>query len=78
MVLMIKHVSYPHAGDGDLYDCPACEVIMADKCEEFTADNCFVCGEPWQYCSGHGEIGDPEGFRVVIAHNKGDHSGCVS
>lgn len=26
----VPHSDYPHQGNGDLYDCPACEVIMAE------------------------------------------------
>ena len=25
--------------------------------------SCRVCGDPIDYCTGHGEIGDPEGYR---------------
>ena len=28
---VVPHAEYPHMGDGDLYDCPACEVIMAEE-----------------------------------------------
>lgn len=25
--------------------------------------SCRVCGEPIDYCTGHGELGDPDGYR---------------
>ena len=30
-----------------------------------SAEGCPACGEPADYCQGHGEIGDPEGFAIV-------------
>lgn len=40
-------------------------------------DYCPVCGEPVDYCQGHGEIGDdPEGFDIMTRHDSGDHSSC--
>ena len=26
---------------------------------------CPACGEPIDYCQGHGEIGDPEGYAIL-------------
>ena len=37
---------------------------------------CPVCAEPIDYCQGHGEIGDPAGFAILVAHDGGDHSRC--
>lgn len=37
---------------------------------------CPTCGEPIDYCQGHGEIGDPEGYANQVRHDAGDHSGC--
>jgi len=28
-------------------------------------DQCPVCLDPMDYCQGHGEIGDYEGFRIL-------------
>jgi|GEM_PF-2563844 len=39
-------------------------------------DNCPACGDPIDYCQGHGEIGDPAGFARLEAHDDGDHSDC--
>lgn len=39
-----------------------CYIIAMDK---YPIDECPVCLEPMDYCQGHGEIGDPEGFRVL-------------
>jgi hypothetical protein len=37
---------------------------------------CPACGDPIDYCQGHGEIGDPAGFAILAAHDDDDHSGC--
>ena len=29
-------------------------------------DDCPVCLDPIDYCQGHGEVGDPEGFRMLM------------
>jgi hypothetical protein len=76
----MEHSNYPHIGDGDLYDCPACDALMAERCESFCADNggqCPVCGDAMDYCQGHGETGDPIGFAILTAHDRGDHSTCI-
>lgn len=38
--------------------------------------SCPACGQPIDYCQGHGEIGDPEGARILEQHDDGDHSDC--
>ncbi|WIC89714.1 hypothetical protein SEA_BRAXOADDIE_92 [Rhodococcus phage Braxoaddie] len=38
---------------------------------------CVACGEVIDYCTGHGEIGDPDGARIIDAHDNDDHTGCV-
>lgn len=38
--------------------------------------HCPACGEPIDYCQGHGEIGDPVGAAILAAHDDGDHSRC--
>jgi hypothetical protein len=37
---------------------------------------CPACGEPIDYCGGHGEIGDPVGSAILVAHDAGDHDDC--
>lgn len=37
---------------------------------------CPACGDPIDYCSGHGEIGDPQGLAVLEGHDEGDHAHC--
>lgn len=37
---------------------------------------CPACGDPIDYCQGHGEIGDPAGRAILDAHDDGDHSQC--
>ena len=34
---------------------------------------CVACGEFIDYCQGHGEIGDPVGFAMLLAHDDGEH-----
>lgn len=38
---------------------------------------CPACGNPIDYCQGHGEIGDPIGFAILKAHDNGDHTVCA-
>lgn len=44
--------------------------------DEVGIDYCPACGQPVDYCQGHGESGDPEGFEVIAKHDNGDHEGC--
>jgi hypothetical protein len=37
---------------------------------------CPACGNPIDYCQGHGEVGDPAGRAILDAHDNDDHSGC--
>lgn len=37
---------------------------------------CPVCGDVIDYCQGHGEIGDPVGFAILINHSIGQHYRC--
>lgn len=37
---------------------------------------CTYCGDPNDYCLGHGDITDPPGFEALIAHDQGDHTLC--
>jgi hypothetical protein len=39
-------------------------------------DGCPACGSIIDYCQGHGEIGDPDGFAILALHDSGDHSEC--
>jgi hypothetical protein len=38
--------------------------------------SCPACGTVIDYCQGHGEIGDPAGFRLLAAHDDGNHEAC--
>jgi hypothetical protein len=42
----------------------------------YSLDNCPACGKPFDYCQGHGRIGDPAGYHVVLRHEYADHSHC--
>lgn len=37
---------------------------------------CPACGDAIDYCLGHGEMGDPSGYAILVAHDNGDHRGC--
>jgi hypothetical protein len=37
---------------------------------------CPACGDPIDYCGGHGEIGDPIGAEILSYHDQGDHFQC--
>lgn len=44
--------------------------------EEYGSSVCPVCGEDSDYCRGHGQIGDPYGYEVGLAHEADIHGGC--
>lgn len=44
--------------------------------DEAAYSSCPACGSPMDYCQGHGPMGDPAGFDVLIAHDEGNHYGC--
>jgi len=71
--------------EGDCFDCghaiddhdqrsqpPEC--IVGCDCGE--VGRCPACGDPTDYCTGHGPIGDPIGAAILAAHNGGNHAGC--
>lgn len=37
---------------------------------------CPACGDWMDFCSGHGEMGDPLGHAILQDHDNGDHSRC--
>jgi hypothetical protein len=38
--------------------------------------HCPACGDPIDYCQGHGQIGDPEGNQILWQHDHGEHEDC--
>ena len=39
---------------------------------------CPACGDPIDYCQGHGRIGDPIGYAIVTDHHENDrHDKCA-
>ncbi len=44
--------------------------------ESGDAYGCPACGEPSDYCQGHGPIGDPNGSDILDRHDNGDHTRC--
>ena len=41
-------------------------------------EHCPACGAPIEWCQGHGELGDPDGFLILALHDNDDHSECHS
>lgn len=41
-----------------------------------TWEGCPACGNPIDYCPGHGSLGDPEGYIIIGLHEDGIHSRC--
>lgn len=39
---------------------------------------CPACGDWIDYCQGHGDLGDPDGARILALHDDDDHSECHS
>lgn len=38
---------------------------------------CPACGSVIDYCQGHGEIGDPVGWAILVSHyDFNDHDSC--
>lgn len=44
--------------------------------EDYSA--CPVCGDPIDYCQGHGELGDPHGHAILTDHDNGNHDRCAT
>lgn len=40
--------------------------------------HCPACGEPIDYCAGHGKFGDPTGWAILERHDDGVHDDCSS
>jgi hypothetical protein len=38
---------------------------------------CPACGNPSDYCPGHGEMGDPNGYVILEMHETDNHSSCL-
>jgi hypothetical protein len=55
-----------------------CVICDPDEGDETSDDvsRCPACGDPIDYCTGHGEIGDPAGAAILARHDDGDHSWC--
>jgi hypothetical protein len=39
---------------------------------DYPNNECPICLDPLDYCPGHGEIGDPEGFRMLKEYHYKD------
>ena len=46
------------------------------QAELIAAGDCPVCGHAMVDCMGHSQWGDPNGWRVLVAHNGGLHERC--
>ena len=45
--------------------------------DEYLESGCPACGDPISYCQGHGEYGDPMGFRLLMLHDNDIHTLCA-
>ena len=52
--------------------------IVAIEADDYDVyyPHCPACGDPIDYCQGHGEIGDPVGAQILAAHEWGEHNNC--
>ncbi|AXH50363.1 hypothetical protein KNT99_gp83 [Gordonia phage NatB6] len=64
--------THPAGHDGDC----AVSIDGLDGLDGLDDERCVACGEPVDYCQGHGEIGDPVGRAILDAHDDGDHNNC--
>jgi len=52
-----------------------CEI--SGDCEDmYNEPRCPACGDLIDYCRGHGEMGDPDGYDILNSHDEGDHLLC--
>jgi len=51
------------------------DLVIYDEAAEFVS-RCPACGDPIDYCQGHGEIGDPDGYWILEQHDQGQHQYC--
>jgi hypothetical protein len=59
--------------------CSATEHAACERDDAYLGEGeCPACGNPLDYCPGHGAVGDPAGHRVLEMHEKGDHSRCIT
>lgn len=49
--------------------------LLGDDADMDTG-RCPACGDPIDFCTGHGPIGDPVGARILDQHDDGDHGDC--
>lgn len=49
---------------------------QTDDSEAESVSRCPACGDPIDYCQGHGAIGDPIGHSILSAHDDGYHGRC--
>lgn len=63
-------------------DTCTCSECKTQKLDEgiFTGEYvsiCPACSNPIDYCQGHGEIGDPDGYRILNMHDDDVHAECA-
>jgi len=49
---------------------------LGDTEDEDYESRCPACGDYIEYCRGHGESGDPEGYNLLLRHDNEDHRYC--
>ena len=61
---------------GEWYgDYVTADMATEDCPGEYT--RCPACGDPIDYCQGHGETGDPAGYATLAQHDAGNHNDCA-
>jgi predicted RNA-binding Zn-ribbon protein involved in translation (DUF1610 family) len=65
----------PSAPGLQVLGCGTCGGTI-EKHEHEPEARCPACGDPIDYCQGHGEIGDPDGWAILQAHDSDDHGSC--
>lgn len=67
----------PNSSIPDAIETIAHVALEFDRLEESDdTARCPVCGEPIDYCQGHGAIGDPLGYAKMVGHDDGRHGVC--
>lgn len=73
----VMHASERFAGRiyRDVMAEPGVYVLVVVEC--YPDLICPSCGEREEWCQGHGQIGDPVGYRIALAHDRGWHGRCA-
>lgn len=51
-------------------------VVQPGRTDPDGTSRCPACGDPIDYCQGHGPLGDRARYDVLWRHDGDDHDGC--